>query len=594
MFKSISFKIAMLFVLLTVSIIVLIGTFMVNSTDGFYHDDFKNLMDLVFSDDYSKQLENSVIAEQPAEDIYNTVFAYSTQLGIDAFRNIYLLDGKTGRVINGLTTDMTADGNIEKSENILTAMSGEKGDRLNTAGSYMDYAHPISDGNQVRYIVYVRDTKEETNTILQKIFSIMWQAMLLGFGISILFSILLSKTITSPIDSLTVKAMSIASGDFDTRLDVKSDDEIGVLTNTFNEMAQELKSTLSKIENEKNKVETILRYLNDGIVAFDTNGNVIHMNPAAKRIMKLKSEEVTFNDLFGDCDISITQISFFDNDQSIEKQMTIDDTELSIYLAPFKGENKTAGIIAVVQDVTKQRRLENARREFVANVSHELRTPITTIKSYTETLLNSVEDNDYDEKMFERFLSIINKESDRMTRLVKDLLLLSSLDNGIKNMKTEEFDLNEMLVNICEKLQHTARQKQQTLEYCPSNRLPQFTGNPDRIEQVITNIITNAVKYTQQGGYVSVSSMYVYESIVIKVKDNGIGIPKENLEHIFERFYRVDKARSRDQGGTGLGLAIAKEIVEAHSGDISITSTPGKGSEVIITLPVTKKQKDKI
>ncbi len=589
MFKSISFKIATLFVVLTVSIIVLIGTFMINSTDSFYHEDFKNLMDLVFSEDYIKQLDNSAKAGAPPEDIYNTVFAYSTQLGVDAFRSIYLLDGKTGRVLSGLSSELAQDGNIEKSENILLAMSGEKGNKLNTANSYMDYAHPICDDNGVKYIVYLKDSKEETNTILKKIFAIMWQAMLLGFGISILFSILLSKTITSPIDSLTVKAMNIASGDFDTKLDVRSDDEIGVLTNTFNEMAQELKSTLTKIENEKNKVETILRYLNDGILAFDTSGNIIHMNPAAKRIMKLKSEDITFNDLFGDFDISITQLSFFDNDQSIEKQMTIDDTELSIYLAPFKSENKTGGIIAVVQDVTKQRRLENARREFVANVSHELRTPITTIKSYTETLQNSVTDDDYDKKMFERFLSIINKESDRMTRLVKDLLLLSSLDNGIKDLKTEPFDLNEVLLNICEKLQHASKQKQQTLEYIPSNRLPIYDGNPDRIEQVITNIITNAIKYTQQGGYITVSSMYVYESIIIKVKDNGIGIPKENLEHIFDRFYRVDKARSRDQGGTGLGLAIAKEITEAHKGTISIKSTPGKGSEVIITLPVIKK-----
>lgn len=588
MFKSISFKIAMLFVVLTVSIIVLIGTFMVNSTDTFYHDDFKNLMDLVFSEDYSKQLKKSVEANMPASEIYNTVFAHSTQLGIDAFRDIYLLDGKTGKIINGLTTNIDKDNSPEKSENIISAMGGVKGDKLNTANSYMDYAYPIVNDGAVSYIVYIRDTKEETNTILNKIFTIMWQAMLLGFAISILFSILLSKTITSPIDSLTVKAMSIASGDFDTKLDVKSDDEIGVLTNTFNEMAQELKTTLFEIENEKNKLETLLLYLNDGIIAFDTDGNIIHMNPASKRIMKIKDDNLTFNDLFGDLDISITQISFFDNDQSMEKQMTIDDTELNIYLAPFKNENKTTGIIAVIQDVTKQRKLDNARREFVANVSHELRTPITTIKSYTETLENSVEDNDYDAKMFARFLSIINKEADRMTRLVKDLLLLSSLDNGIKDLKVEPFDMNEMLVNICEKLQHSAKEKKQTLEYCPSNHLPTYTGNPDRIEQVITNIITNAVKYTPQDGYISVTSMYVYDSIVIKVKDNGIGIPRENLEHIFDRFYRVDKARSRDQGGTGLGLAIAKEITEAHKGNISITSTPGKGSEVMITLPVFK------
>ncbi len=584
--KSISFKIAMLFVLLTVSIIILIGTFMVNSTDAFYHDDFKNIINQVFSDDLSNQLTALTQNGESPKTVYDTVFAYSTQLGIDAFRNIYLLDGKSGTVINNLSSDINKNAAVERSENILAAMNGKKGTSVTTSASYMDYAYPLLNGDDVEYIVYIKDTKEETNTILKKIFNIMWQALLLGMAISLLFSILLSKTITAPIDSLTVKAKSIAGGDFDTTLDVKSDDEIGVLTDTFNEMAQELKSTLNEIENEKNKVETILKYMNDGIVAFDMTGEIIHINPAAVKMLRLKDTAVTFDDLYGNCDISIARLALFDEDQSTEKQIDIDDTKLNVYFAPFKGENKTAGIISVLQDVTKQQKLDMARREFVANVSHELRTPITTIKSYTETLLNSVEDNDYDKKMFSRFLSIINKESDRMTRLVKDLLLLSSLDHGIKNMLCETFDLDSVIENIVEKLEHSANEKQQRLTYVRSNKLPLYYGNCDRIEQVITNVITNAVKYTPKDGIITVSSMYVYNSIVVKIKDNGIGIPETSLEHIFERFYRVDKARSREQGGTGLGLAIAKEIVDAHGGQISIESAVGKGTEVIITLPV--------
>ena len=280
---------------------------------------------------------------------------------------------------------------------------------------------------------------------------------------------------------------------------------------------------------------------------------------------------------------------YFKHFSATERVINHNDKEISAYFAPFKTDDKSGGVIVVLRDITEREKLEKSRKEFVANVSHELRTPLTTVKSYTETLADLVYDNNYDKDMFTSFLRVIDGETDRMTRLVKDLLLLSSLGHTIDEETYEDIDIAFLTANIVEKLQHRAKEKQQTLTYEPVNSLPLFRGNSDRIEQVITNVITNAIKYTPKNGTILVTTIHVFDSITIKIKDTGIGIPQKDLEHIFERFYRVDKARSREMGGTGLGLAIAKEIIEAHKGTISIKSKPNSGTEVMIKLPTNKK-----
>jgi len=589
MFKSLSLKIAMMFVLLTICVIILIGTFMTSSIDSFYDSEFKNLMSLVFNEDYTNQLSTNVDSGISADEIFANISVYNGQLGIDSFRNLYLLNGKTGKTISKCTTNASLAENLEISPNIITAMSGEIGDKTISGSGYMDYAVPIKKGDNVEYIIYVCDTKEETDNVLSSIFTLMLQALLIGLAISVLFSILLSKTIILPIQSLTVKAGRIAEGDFGQKIEVRSTDEIGKLTNTFNLMASELKTTLAEIQSEKDKSETILLHMTDGVIAFDKTGEVIHINPAAKELLAISNTDgITFNSLFENADISIEKILFLPHFKSAERKITTKTNELNVHFAPFKLNDKSSGLIAVIQDITEQERLDKARREFIANVSHELRTPLTTVKSYTETLVDSTKDNNMDPDLFATFLKIINSETDRMTRLVKDLLLLSKLDCGLNDMYREHFDLGDMIKSITSRLAFSANEKKQTLIYEPTNALPLYYGNPDRIEQVLINIVTNAIKYTPQNGTVRITTIHMYNSITVKVKDSGLGIPKKDLEHIFERFYRVDKARSREMGGTGLGLAIAKEIVEAHNGTIEIKSRVGTGTEVIITLPLPK------
>jgi len=241
-------------------------------------------------------------------------------------------------------------------------------------------------------------------------------------------------------------------------------------------------------------------------------------------------------------------------------------------------------VLVVLRDNTNQEKLELSRREFVSDVSHELRTPLTTVKSYAETLLdNPVDDVD----LQRRFLSVIIKEADRMTRIVKDLLTLSRLDESQDEIKTsEEIDLQTLLEGVAEKMYITAKKKNQMIEYKMLTKVPPFFGDYDKIEQLVINIVSNAIKYTPEGGKIDIVSGMMINDAFIKVVDNGIGIPKENIPRLFERFYRVDKARSRDTGGTGLGLAIAKQIVDNFGGTITINSDKQEGTEVVITIPV--------
>lgn len=588
MFKSVSLKMAMMFVLLTISIIILIGSFMTESIEEFYENEFGELMSSVFSEDYIAELNTSASSDADASEIYNGIAVYSSQIGVDSFRNLYLLDGKTGKTIDELTTNTELSKTLETSPNIIAAMSGKLGAQSSSSAGYMDYAVPIMNGDKVEYIAYVCDTKEETTSVMSSIFSIMVKALLIGLALSVFLSVLLSKTIILPIQSLTSKAERISEGEFDEIIETRSADEIGRLTNTFNLMAVKLKETLYEIRSEKDKSETILLHMTDGVIAFNKLGEVIHINPAAKELLKIADTEgINFKTIFGEAtDVSVEKILYLPHFKGAERNITTDTNELIVHFAPIQTADSSEGIIAVIQDITEQQKLDKARREFVANVSHELRTPLTTVKTYAETLNDLIADGNADPELFGTFLKIINNETDRMTRLVKDLLLLSRLDYSLRDMPKEYFDISMMIKSLVERLSITSNEKKQTLIYEPTNALPMYLGNPDRIEQVLINIITNAIKYTQQNGRILITTMYMYSSICIKVTDNGIGIPSKSLEHIFERFYRVDKARSREMGGTGLGLAIAKEIVEAHDGTIEIKSKAGRGTEVIINLPL--------
>lgn len=583
MFKRLQWKVLTVFLLLVVSVMLAVGTFLLNSISKYYHDEFRTQMEeTVFTADFVNQLNTVAHSENPREGFRALLDSFAGRMGIDSYRNFYLLRGYDAAVFYAPDGAQT----VQVTGNVLSAIAGQVGSDVDRRGEVMDFAYPVTRDGKTAYIVYISDTKEELYGIMENIFTIILGGLCLGLVLAVFLGLILSRTITSPIVSLKKRAEKIAAGEFDSNIEVRYADEIGQLTGSFNTMASELRRTLADIAAEKNKVETILAYMTDGVIAFYRDGTVMHMNPAARQMLCIKKEEEEpFDVLFERLGTALTMnaLLYLETDNTVEKILTVNDTHIRAYFAkltPDKGP--ASGIVAVLQDITEQQRLEESRREFVANVSHELRTPLTNVKSYGETLLEAAEEG----SMEKNFLGVICGEADRMTRLVRDLLMLSQLDYG-NAIRKQPFSLPELAGSVVERLQLEAAKRKQTLAF--TNSAPQMSpvnGDKDRIEQVLVNVVSNAIKYTPEHGSVQVECMARLTEAIVTVTDTGIGIPEADLPRIFERFYRVDKARSRKMGGTGLGLAIAREIVEAHGGRITIKSVAGRGTMVRVLLPI--------
>lgn len=581
--KSIQTRLVLIFVLIILAIMLVLGTYLFNSIAAFYHDDFRTQMEEAFTPDRIQQCYGSLDTEDPLAMLNELLTAISGQLGVDSYRHFYLLDGRTGNYIGG--PDQQGGEIIDKSKNILSAMNGQTGDEVKITDSYMDYALPIPAENP-QFILYIRDSKTEMSDFLKSMLKILLQALSFGLLITAVFGYFLSRTITTPIIGLTRRAEKLAKGEFEKISSVQSDDELGILYNTFKYMSDTLKITLEEIAFEKNKLEKIMQYMSDGIVAFDTNGKILLINEVAKAFLLVEDEiEVSFDDYFGKLfdDIYLGDFLYLYKDRRVERVAELNDSTYKFCFGTFLFENnKPGGVIVSVQDITKQQKLEKSRREFVANVSHELKTPITTIKSYVETIM----ENELDRETELNFLDVVNKESDRMTRLIQDLLTLSRLDGRLLLKSRESLELPELIAEVVKKQTFEAKKRGHTLSFHQLGDIPPVFIARDRLEQILTNVLSNAIKYTPDGGKIEIFAKKLYSNAYIKIKDNGIGIPAKDLDRIFERFYRVDKARSRDLGGTGLGLAIAKEIIQAYGGDITIESVQNEGTEVSITLPI--------
>ena len=579
MFRSLHMKLVLILVLMIISVMAVVGTFLINSVNTFYLDNFYEQMQSVFTGDTILSMEEAA-AENGTDGLLTILDAHRSRLGIDDDRNYYILDSQ-GRFLDGSNPNIT----VTRTSNIIAAMAGGVGTRSSVSDSIMDVAVPVDmdENGSVDYIVYIADDKQEISDLSWRFFQIVMQAMMFGLLAAILLSFLLSKTITTPIERITEGAKSVAEGNFDQDLGVQSSDEIGELTRSFNYMARRLKSTVGEVQGERDKLSTLFLHMTDGVVAFTTDGRLIHMNPAAESLLGVRMEDnLGFDEMFADLDMP-------NSDETAMRSFLTSETTrfgrvLSITLAPYGALDGEGGVIAVIHDITEQRRLDDARREFVANVSHELRTPLTNIRSYTETLLDAAGDIPLGTE--KQFLGVISSESERMARIVTDLLTLSKLDYGRMELRMTRFSLADMLHNVANAMKLTAEDSGHELAVDTPDGLPQIVGDRERIEQVVVNILSNAVKYTPSGGHIRLSACAVPGNRVrITVEDDGVGIPAADVPRLFERFYRVDKARSRAAGGTGLGLAIAKEIVEQHEGKIALASEYGKGTTVTITLP---------
>ena len=438
----------------------------------------------------------------------------------------------------------------------------------------------------------IETANTEINTIIAEKTSQTLLIMAIAIGVFAIITVLVGyfihKAIVKPIDNLIENAEKIANGEeVEFKEQNKNQTQISELSNAFNLMTNELKQNLNELERQKKQIETILLHMTDGVIAFSMEGKIIHINTAAKNLLNLEEKDNTFDKIFNKIklNINLEKIIYLENWTSSEHRLTIGDKCVNMFFVPFQDENnRQAGLIVVIQDITEHVKLDNMRKEFVADVSHELKTPITSIMGYADTLL----EGDYDKEMQQKFLGVISSEARRMARLVTDLLTLSKYDSKKVKLEETEFDLGELTKKCQERLKFEIEKKHQNVECFVTANVPPVSADKYGIERVVLNILSNAIKYTPENGKIKIYVGFVYNDAYIKIIDNGIGISEQDLSRIFERFYRADKARTREMGGTGLGLSIAKEILDQNKGSIDIKSELGKGTEVIIRIPVKK------
>lgn len=405
-----------------------------------------------------------------------------------------------------------------------------------------------------------QDITQTIETELMQINEITIYAILLFIIIAVVIGTFVRKLIIKPMYKLTKNATEIAEGkmvDMNNMIPQKIRTDIDDLVQAFCKMNNELNEKFNEATRQKKQIETILLHMTDGIIAFDIDGEIIHINPAAKNLLELEEKDNNFDKIFDklNLNMNIEKIIYLENWTSTEQKINVKDRYVNLLFAPFKDENdRPAGVIAVIQDITEHVRLDNMRKEFVADVSHELKTPITSIMGYSDTLL----EGEYEKDIQERFLSVISSEAKRMARLVNDLLTLSKYDNKENKCEKTEFNLGELVKQTQESLALEIKKKSQNVECYVTANVPMVYADKYGIERVVINILTNSIKYTPEGGNIKIYVGFVYNDAYIKIIDNGIGIPEKDLSRIFERFYRVDKARTRALGGTGLRIINCK------------------------------------
>lgn len=454
-------------------------------------------------------------------------------------------------------------------------------------------ATPIKMNNEIKGAIYVIASMENVFSQMRQINKIFATGTGIALAITAVLGILLARTITRPISDMRRQALAMAKGNFSRKVKVYGYDEIGQLAMTFNNLTKKLEEAQATTEGERRKLALVLTHMTDGVIATDRRGKIILINDAALNILNVSRETVlsssivdvlgledqyTFETLIEERDSLIL-------DFSTEEELYILRASLSVIQ---KETGFVNGLIVVLHDITEQEKIDQERREFVANVSHELRTPLTTMKSYLEALGEGLW---RDEQIAPRFIEVTQTETERMIRLVNDLLRLSKLDSKDYKLNKSWVNFSRYFHKVIDRFELTKNENITFIRKIPDEAI--FVEiDEDKITQVLDNIISNALKYSPQGGNITFRVKELNNEILVSVTDEGVGIPKSDLAKVFDRFYRVDKARSRKLGGTGLGLAIAKEVVVAHGGNIWAKSQEHKGTTIFFTLPLERIQED--
>ncbi|WP_423978671.1 cell wall metabolism sensor histidine kinase WalK [Lactobacillus jensenii] len=597
--NSLNTKIAVVFMLMILATIEIIGAYFTRQLEQSTIESFQTSIQIptIITNSLATQLSKNT--KKADEQLSQIVSNYNNS----AISEIIVVDNKDViRAVSNLN-DKSRVG--QRATNVGIKQVTSTGRQVtwidsNNTGSNMVQITPLTVGtgaNSTLGAIYVRANMQG---VFDNLRNISYMFLTASFAASILSAILalfISRAITKPIEEMRMQALQVADGDYSGQVKIYSNDELGQLAEAFNTLSIRVERSREQSESERRRLDSVLSHMTDGVIATDRHGNVIILNQMALSFLDIKEKEAVnkpITKILGLAD-DVSAQELIGNQQEMMITVNEGTPDEMILHASFSLIRRVTGFVSgavcVLHDVTEQQKNENEQRQFVSNVSHELRTPLTSLRAYIEALNDGAWK---DPEIAPQFLEVTQEETERMIRMINDLLSLSRMDRGVAKMDLEWVNFNDFLSHVLNRFDMIVKkdaekgqegEKKYSIKRKITNQDLWVEIDTDQMMQVIDNIMNNAIKYSPDGGVITVGLSQSQNQIILSISDQGLGIPKKDLNKIFDRFYRVDKARSREQGGTGLGLAIAKEIVEAHKGRIWADSQEGKGSTFYISLP---------
>lgn len=596
-FQSVHFKIAVVFVLLLLISVEIIGAIFIRELEKNNISAFKESMNANVEQLASNL--STVLSSQDEEGDATLKRAVNEFSRKDVFE-VRVVDDKG---IVRATSDANRQSDIGKKNdtielNDFTEKRKEVKDATTNKRVYINVQQIKSPtGDAVVGALYVRSDIESRYKDVNDTALIFFSASMIAISISLAVALLVARTITKPIGEMQQQALKIAQGDYSGEIEVHGQDELGQLAQTFNELSDRVEEAQDTLEAERHRLDSVLSHMTDGVIATDRRGKVIIINEMALLLLHTTNEEAINKSILEILNIhenyTLRQLLEEQNEQLID--VSLSEEEQTILKADFamirRESGFISGLVCVLHDVTEQEKNERERREFVSNVSHELRTPLTSMKSYLESLTDGAWQ---DPEIAPRFLNVTLEETDRMIRMINDLLHLSRIDAQKSPIQLELVNLNEMVNFVLERFEMMIKSQNQnyTIKKEFTRRTIWTEVDPDKLIQVLDNIMNNALKYSPDGGEITCTLLETHNNVIITISDQGMGIPQQDVKRVFNRFFRVDKARSRAMGGSGLGLAISREVIQDHGGSIWAESEEGKGSTFYISLPYEPIEED--
>ena len=615
-FKSIHFKIALVFVLMMLLTLEIVGTVFMRQLEYQNLTTFKDSIQLkpYVNTSLKKQLtnKNQIKANKQIRTILQDAdFSNVDEITVvDARDNIrgtsqtskqYLVGQKNtdsdikSALYSGKTIEKNSSNNNSRYYTMVKPLINSAKNQNNSAKNQINSA---KNQNNIEGVVYIRANLRPVYQNINRITTIYLFAAVLSIILGVILTLVISRAITKPIDELKKQTEQIARGDYSGHVQVYGNDELGQLAHAVNNLSVQVEESQESTESERRRLDSVLDNMTDGVMATDRRGIVTIVNDEALDLLNDEKDQVVGRPILNVLNLQnkYTLKNLIDDPGQIILDFSNDEHQLILSTHFSLIQRKSGfinGIVCVFHDVTTQQKIDADRRQFVSNVSHELRTPLTSVHSYIEALLDGAWE---DKKLAPKFLKVTQDETNRMIRMINDLLTLSRMDSGTQSYNTELVNINRLFNYVLDQFDMIVRSDDTKKTYKIKR---DFTKqdlwaeiDTDRFTQVIDNIMNNAVKYSPDGGVITCRLYENHNRIVMSISDQGLGMPKAALKHIFDRFYRVDKARARAQGGSGLGLAISKEIVESFGGNIHVNSVEGKGSTFYITLPCETVEED--